>query len=280
MIRSRDCRIGSASRIASRIPSPTLSAHGRAIADCGVRSGSFQRDQSFAGHGVGDWLLTEVARRIAAVASQSTATLARLDGDEFAVLIDNVAARLEAQTVAAAILAAFEEPMRVNGMEVGVRASIGVSVWPDDGRRSDDLLAHAEVAMTIAKERGGSQALFFQPGMTDSMQERLALEERSAARARSAGIRTLLPTRNLDQDGKNRGRGGIAALAASDQGDHRAELVHPACRRDRADRSRSANGRCAKHAVRRAPGSSTWASRFRWRSICRPRNFASRTFCR
>jgi EAL domain-containing protein (putative c-di-GMP-specific phosphodiesterase class I) len=49
-------------------------------------------------------------------------------------------------------------------------------VWSDDGRRSDDLLAHAEVAMTIAKERGGGQVLFFRPGMTDSMQERLALE--------------------------------------------------------------------------------------------------------
>ena len=128
------------------------------------------------GSGVGDWLLTEVARRIAAVASQSAATLARLDGDEFAVLIEHVAARLEAQTVAAAILAAFEEPMQVNGMALRVRASIGVSVWPDDGRRSDDLLAHAEVAMTIAKERGGSQALFFEPGMTDSMHERLAQE--------------------------------------------------------------------------------------------------------
>jgi diguanylate cyclase (GGDEF)-like protein len=138
------------------------------------------------GHGVGDWLLTEVARRIAAVASQSAATLARLDGDEFAVLIEHVAARLEAQTVAAAILAAFEEPMQVNGMALRVRASIGVSVWPDDGRRSDDLLAHAEVAMTLAKERGGGQALFFEPGMTDSMHERLA-QENDLRRALAAG---------------------------------------------------------------------------------------------
>ncbi|MGB6308344.1 MAG: EAL domain-containing protein, partial [Steroidobacteraceae bacterium] len=127
------------------------------------------------GHGVGDWLLTEIARRVTAVVPSST-SLARLDGDEFAVLIDNVAARMEAQAVTAAILAAFREPLRVNGMEVSLHATIGASVWPDDGRRSDDLLAHAEVAMDIAKERGGSQALFFQPGMTDSMQERLALE--------------------------------------------------------------------------------------------------------
>ncbi len=54
--------------------------------------------------------------------------------------------------------------------------TIGVSVWPDDGRRCDDLMDHAEVAMALAKERGGGQTLFFQPGMTDSMHERLALE--------------------------------------------------------------------------------------------------------
>lgn len=48
--------------------------------------------------------------------------------------------------------------------------------WPDDGRNSDDLLAHAEVALNIAKGSTGERALFFVPGMTDSMQERLALE--------------------------------------------------------------------------------------------------------
>src|SRR3984957_2019772 len=127
------------------------------------------------GHGVGDWLLTEVSRRVTGVISSST-TLARLDGDEFAVLIDNVAARLEAQTVATAILTAFEEPLRINGMEVSLRSTIGLSVWPDDGRRCDDLLDHAEVAMAIAKERGGGQSLFFQPAMSHSLHERLALE--------------------------------------------------------------------------------------------------------
>jgi EAL domain-containing protein (putative c-di-GMP-specific phosphodiesterase class I) len=63
----------------------------------------------------------------------------------------------------------------INGADVSVRPSIGVSVWPDDGRRVDDLLAHAEVAMALAKERGG-EVQFFQRGMTDSMHERLALE--------------------------------------------------------------------------------------------------------
>jgi diguanylate cyclase len=158
---------------------------GRAIAIAVFDLDHFSAINHSLGHGVGDWLLTEVARRVTAVVSNST-TLARFDGDEFAVLIDNVAARLEARTVTAAILAAFEEPLRINGVEVSLRSTIGVSVWPDDGRRSDDLLAHAEVAMRIAKERGGGQVLFFRPGMTDSMQERLALEN-DLRRALSAG---------------------------------------------------------------------------------------------
>jgi diguanylate cyclase (GGDEF)-like protein len=149
--------------------------HGRAIAVAVFDLDHFSAINHSLGHGVGDWLLTEVARRVTGVISNST-TLARLDGDEFAVLIENVAARLEGQTVATAILTAFKEPLRVNGIEVALRATIGVSVWPDDGRRCDDLLDHAEVAMAVAKERGGGHALFFEPAMTHSLQERLALE--------------------------------------------------------------------------------------------------------
>jgi len=149
--------------------------HGRAVAIVVFDLDHFSAINHSLGHGIGDWLLTEVARRVTGVISNST-TLARLDGDKFAVLIDNVAARLEAQTVAAAILTAFKEPLRVNGMEVSLQTTIGVSVWPDDGRRCDDLLDHAEVAMAVAKERGGGQALFFQAAMTHSLQERLGLE--------------------------------------------------------------------------------------------------------
>ena len=158
---------------------------GRAIAIAVLDVDHFRAINHSFGHGIGDWLLTEIARRITAVVPRTT-TLARLDGDQFALLIDNVAARLEAQTITSAILADLERPVRGNGVEVDVRSSIGVSVWPDDGRRGDDLLAHAEVAMTTAKERGGHRILFFQAGMTDSMQERLAFEN-DLRRAMAAG---------------------------------------------------------------------------------------------
>ena len=157
----------------------------RAIAIAVLDLDHFSAINHSLGHAVGDCLLIEVARRMARVASHAT-LLARLDGDEFAILIDNVAARLEADTISASLHAAFDEPLRVNGVEVRVRSSVGVSVWPDDGRHSDELLAHAEIAKSVAKERGGDQVLFYQPGMTDSMQERLALEN-DLRRALSTG---------------------------------------------------------------------------------------------
>jgi len=137
------------------------------------------------GHGVGDRLLAEIARRLEAAVSAEH-MLARVGGDEFAVLIDHVAARVEANTVTCAIAAALERPLLVNGEEVRVRPSIGVSIWPDDARRGDDLLAHAEAALRIAKQAGGSQVQFFRPGMSDSMQERIALEN-DLRRALAAG---------------------------------------------------------------------------------------------
>jgi diguanylate cyclase len=126
------------------------------------------------GHGAGDWLLSEVARRVGSVLRPGD-LLARLGSDEFVVLIDSLAARVDAEAITRNILAELRQPFSINGADVSVRPSIGVSVWPDDGRRVDDLLAHAEVAMALAKERGG-EVQFFQRGMTDSMHERLALE--------------------------------------------------------------------------------------------------------
>ena len=158
---------------------------GRAIAVAVLDLDHFSSLNHSLGHGAGDWLLTEVARRVGAVI-HSQDLLARLGSDEFVVLIDSVSARVDAQATTTAILAALLPPFAINGMQVQVRPSIGVSIWPDDGRRVDDLLAHAEVAMAVVKKRGGNETRFFERGMTDSMQERLALEN-DLRRALSAG---------------------------------------------------------------------------------------------
>jgi diguanylate cyclase len=158
---------------------------GRTIAVAVLDLDRFSAVNHSLGHGVGDRLLAEIAQRLERAVSNEH-TLARVGGDEFAVLIDHMAARLEAEAVTNAILVALERPIHVSGEEVRIRPSIGVSVWPDDARRADDLLAHAEAAMRGVKQRGGCEVSFFKPGMSDSMQERLALEN-DLRRALAAG---------------------------------------------------------------------------------------------
>jgi diguanylate cyclase len=156
-------------RFKDRLLLSIANAHrlGRTLSIAVVDLDNFGAINHSLGHGIGDRLLTDVARRLTATIPAS-ATLARIGGDKFAVL--------HTHAVTSAITAAFEEPLCVDGMDINLRATIGVSTWPEDGRRGDDLLTHAEVAVAVAKKRGGGQVLYFQPGMADSMQERLALE--------------------------------------------------------------------------------------------------------
>jgi diguanylate cyclase len=148
---------------------------GRTIAIAAIDLDRFSSVNQSLGHGVGDGVLIEIAHRLES-AVPLPHTLARVGGDSFALLIDSMAARMEAHAITSGMLAALEQPFLVNGEEIRIRTSIGVSVFPDDARRGDDLLAHAEVALVSSKRHGGGRVLFFDPSMSDSMQERLGLE--------------------------------------------------------------------------------------------------------
>ncbi len=148
---------------------------GRSIAVAAIDLDRFKSINHSLGHGVGDGILIEIAHRLE-FAVPAVHTLARVGGDSFGLLIEGVSARMEAHAITSAMLAALEQPFLVHGEEIRVRLSIGVSVCPDDARHGDDLLAHAEAALVSAKRNGGGRALFFEPSMSDSMQERLALE--------------------------------------------------------------------------------------------------------
>ena len=158
---------------------------GRTIAVAAIDLDRFSSINHSLGHGVGDGVLVEIAHRLEA-AVPLPHTLARVGGDSFGLLIDSMTARMEAHAITSAMLAALEQPFLIHGEEIRVRSSIGVSVFPDDARRGDDLLAHAEAALVSSKRHGGGRVLFFDPSMSDSMQERLALEN-DLRRALAAG---------------------------------------------------------------------------------------------
>jgi diguanylate cyclase (GGDEF)-like protein/PAS domain S-box-containing protein len=105
------------------------------------------------GHDVGDDLLKEVAQKILAQVRQ-TDTVARLGGDEFLILLDNPGNEAEVTHIATRILAVINEPMEFRCRTAKVGASMGIAMFPRDGRTSADLIKLADTAMYAAKKAG------------------------------------------------------------------------------------------------------------------------------
>jgi diguanylate cyclase (GGDEF)-like protein len=117
------------------------------------------------GHGPGDELLIEIARRLSN-AVRSADTVARTGGDEFLLLIKGIRAPADAALIASSIVSELDRPVSIGGVEVQTSASIGISVYPADGSDSDSLVAHADEAMYFAKRRGRNGFEFFTADMS------------------------------------------------------------------------------------------------------------------
>ncbi len=107
------------------------------------------------GHAVGDMVLQQVARRLRAVVRESD-TISRHGGDEFLILIAEVTQRSDAVHLAEKLLAALATPEPEQNW-AGMRASIGISLYPDDGEEATTLIERADAAMYEAKRRGGGR---------------------------------------------------------------------------------------------------------------------------
>jgi diguanylate cyclase (GGDEF)-like protein/PAS domain S-box-containing protein len=105
------------------------------------------------GHSVGDQFLRATGRRLMGLLRRSD-TLARMGGDEFLFLVTEMAQPDNATEVARKILEAFQEPFLVENHELRSTASIGVTIFPDDGANADTLLKNADIAMYSAKQKG------------------------------------------------------------------------------------------------------------------------------
>lgn len=112
------------------------------------------------GHETGDLLLREVARRLQATLRESD-TVARRGGDEFTLLISHAENREALARVAKVIGDLLSTPFDINGEELQIGCSIGISLYPDDGNDAQTLLTHADEAMYRAKEAGRGTFCFY-----------------------------------------------------------------------------------------------------------------------
>jgi diguanylate cyclase (GGDEF)-like protein/PAS domain S-box-containing protein len=126
------------------------------------------------GHGAGDELLKEIARRLQATV-RSGDTVARIVGDEFAIVLADLTRPEDAAVVAQKLIEALVGPVDVRGHEVFVTASIGIALFPTDGNDAEALLAAADAAMYRAKQAGRNSFQFYTPEINQRTRARAVL---------------------------------------------------------------------------------------------------------
>lgn len=127
------------------------------------------------GHDTGDALLKTVAERLP-ICLRPGDTVSRLGGDEFTIVLGNVAHVDDVTRMAQKILDQFIAPFRIGGRDLFVSPSIGITLYPLDEKQSENLLKDADVAMYCAKELGGNQFQFYTPDLNARAARRLELE--------------------------------------------------------------------------------------------------------
>lgn len=127
------------------------------------------------GHTFGDQLLCAVAIRLKSCVTQGD-IVARLAGDEFTVLLPSITRVQEAVDVAQRIIDSFAKPFMIQGYEMFITTSIGISVYPSDGDNMETLIKNADTAMYRAKEQGKNNYQIFTPEMKVMAFHRLILE--------------------------------------------------------------------------------------------------------
>lgn len=138
---------------------------------------SFKRVNDSLGHQIGDRLLQMVATRLLHCLREGD-SLARLGGDEFMLAMPMLRGSRDAVQVAQKVLGAIEQAFFINGNELHIGCSIGISIYPEDGADVETLMRCADMAMYHAKEKGRSNFQFFTAALNQAALQRLEVERR------------------------------------------------------------------------------------------------------
>jgi diguanylate cyclase (GGDEF)-like protein len=135
----------------------------------------FKNVNDMLGHGVGDQLLVQAAKRLQACARDAD-VVARLGGDEFALVLPALASDADAAAVAARVVEALAQPFYLEGQPLFVSASVGIATYPENGRDAECLLKNADTAMYGAKNGGRNNYQFYVAEMHENATQRLQTE--------------------------------------------------------------------------------------------------------
>ena len=127
------------------------------------------------GHQIGDLLLVSVAKRLVSCIRQ-TDTVCRQGGDEFVILLSEIRHLEDASNISEKLLLAFGVPHIIDGQELHITLSIGISIYPDDGQNVEAIIQNADTAMYQAKANGRNNYQFFKPEMNVRAVHHLAIE--------------------------------------------------------------------------------------------------------
>lgn len=127
------------------------------------------------GHELGDSLLAEVGQRLR-LCLHADEQAARLGGDEFVILLPDIKQTQSLSSLSRRLLSAIAQPIYLSGHELRVTASIGISVYPDDGADEPTLMRNADIAMYQAKDGGRNTYVFYSAALNHHSVERLAFE--------------------------------------------------------------------------------------------------------
>ena len=153
--------------------------HQRSIALMLLDLDRFKNVNDTLGHGIGDRVLQESARRLLN-AMRSGDFVARLGGDEFVMLVEDFRGDSELADIATRILAGFKPTFRVDARSLALSASVGICVYPDGAVDAESLVSNADIALYRAKEQGRNRFCFYAAELNRTSHERLSLEARMA----------------------------------------------------------------------------------------------------
>lgn len=136
----------------------------------------FKKANDVFGHQVGDRILVSVADRLKKV-MRSDDTVGRLGGDEFFILLDSFSSQDALIKIANNVLESLKKPFSIGQLNTGLSASIGISVYPDDGSTVEDLLVNADLSMYRSKKTGKNSFTFFENSMRDILNRQSSMEE-------------------------------------------------------------------------------------------------------